>query len=174
MTSELEIEERRIIRRRQERISPPSEGVLSPKFLETKTKPHVPFAGRVYGEICYYISLIGLVIGIIGCVMAINGYTVMKSERMITEMWKGKTIQRVWQDAGGMEVPHNGYWFTQYFPKGDAVAELGITIIALAAIGGMMGIGVVLFSDKNYLYLTFTIIVFLIMLSTMTGVLRVR
>ncbi len=147
---------------------------ISPKFSNPTTQPPVPFAGRVYGEISFYIAIIGLLIGIVGSIISLTGYSTMNSRAMIRELWQGKNIEQVWNGAGEMSVPHDGYWFTRYLPKGDAVAELGITFIAMAAIGGMMGVAVTLFSKKDYLYLTFTLVVFLIMMSTMTGILRVR
>ncbi len=160
--------------RMQDRKKGGSSAPISPRFSEPTTLPSVPFVGRVYGEIAFYLAILGLLIGIVGSAIALSGYSTMNTRKMIRELWQGKNIEQVWGGAGEISVPKNGYWFTDFLPKGDAVAELGITVIAMAAIGGMMGVAVVLFTKKDYLYLVFTLVVFLIMMSTMTGILRVR
>ncbi len=145
----------------------------SPTFYDSKEKPHPPYEGILYGEITFWIALFGMAICILGLCMSISGYDLLNTKTMVNELWAGKDIKTIWEQ-GNINKPDNGYWFIKYLPKGDAVIELGITIISLAAIIGMTTLSVYNLKKKNWIYFLMATIVLLIMLSTMTGALRVR
>lgn len=149
-----------------------NEKIISPKFYPPKEKPVPPISGRVYGEVAYWIAIIGLVIGIVGMGMSIAGNSLMDPTKMINDLWAKKSIEKVWEDAAGISAPKTGFWFKDYLSKGDAIAMLGIVVIAMAAILGMWACAVVNFTrEKDTLYSVFATIVGIIMILSMSGVL---
>ncbi len=151
-----------------------NEELISPKFYPPDEKPVPPISGRVYGEVAYWIAIIGLVIGIIGMGMTIAGNSLMNPTKMVNALWAKKSIEKVWEDAAGISAPKTGFWFKDYLSKGDAIAMLGIVVIAVAAIVGMWACAVVNFiKERDTLYSVFATIVGIIMILSMSGALKV-
>jgi len=139
-----------------------------------KKRPKPPFVGVIYGEITYWITLVGLIIGIVGIAISLTGSCVMDASKMITLLWEGKTIEEIWKEAANQEVPH-GHWYLEKLSYGDAIAMLGIAIMSIAAVIGMWASALIsLIRDKDIIYGVFAMIVAIILLLCVAGIIALK
>ena len=137
-------------------------------------KPKAPFVGIVYGEITYWVTIAGLIIGTIGIVISLIGSSVMDTSKMVTYLWEGKSIEEIWKEAAGQEVPH-GHWYLKKLSYGDAIAMLGIAVMSIAGVIGMWASAIIaLVKDKDKLYGSLAVIVAVILLLCAAGVIAVK
>lgn len=144
---------------------------VSPVFLPPDERPEPPLSGRAYGEIAYWIALVGLVIGITGLGLSFTGNTLMDSTEMVNDLWAKKDIEALWKDAADRPMPESGFWFLNYLTAGDGLAMLGIAIISTGAIIGMWAMAAVKFvKAKDILFAVFAVIVGIVMLLSAAGI----
>lgn len=134
-----------------------------------ESPPPPPLPGLVYGEITYWIAVIGMVVGIIGVVMSFTGTNIMNPQDMINSLWAGDEIGQVWQEAAGQERPH-GAWYLSNFGKGDVIAMLGIVVMSASAVVGMWASTIVTFiKERDIPYAIMALIVAIILLAASLG-----
>lgn len=134
--------------------------------------PKPPVAGVIYGNICYWIVLVGILVAIVGMVMyfASDGY--FDKEILLDGLWGGEVIEGIWADAAGVEdVPH-GHWYlsTSLLSNGDVVAMLGIAICCVAAVVGMWGALVGTVRSRERLYAVLALIIAVILTLSAVGI----
>lgn len=137
-------------------------------------KPEAPFVGVIYGEITYWITLVGLIIGIVGMVISLGGSSVMDTSKMVTHLWEGKTIEEIWKESADQEMP-GGHWYLERLSCGDAIAMLGIAVMSIAAVIGMwVSTVITLARDRDTIYGVLAVIVAVILLLCAAGVIALR
>ena len=137
-------------------------------------RPEPPLVGVIYGEITYWITLVGLIVGIVGIAISLAGNSIMDTSKMITLLWEGKTIEEIWKEAANQEVPH-GHWYLEKLSYGDAIAMLGIAIMSIAAVIGMWASAIIaLIRDKDILYGILALIVAVILLLCAAGIIALK
>jgi len=140
----------------------------------SEKKPEVPFVGVIYGEITYWITLAGLIIGIIGIAISLAGSSVMDTSKMVTCLWEGKSVKEIWKEAAGQEIPH-GHWYLKKLSYGDAIAMLGIAVMSIAGVVGMWASAVIFLArDRDKLYGALAVIVAVILLLCAAGVIALK
>jgi len=123
-----------------------------------KKGPKPPPAGVVYGDFAYWITIIGMVIGILGMVMYLAGAKSFSDPTsLISHLWAGHDLHTIWEESAG-EVVH-GHWYLGKLSYSDALAMLGIAICCLAAIFGTWGAAFTMLrgKEKQYLYVLFSL-----------------
>lgn len=139
-----------------------------------ESPPPPPLPGLVYGEIAYWIVVIGMVVGIIGVVMSFTGTNIMDPQDMINSLWAGDDVNEVWQEAAGQESPH-GAWYLSNFGKGDVIAMLGIVVMSASAVVGMWASTIVTFiKERDIPYAVMALIVSIILLAAASGIISIQ
>jgi hypothetical protein len=113
-------------------------------------KPKAPLAGLIYGEIVYWGVLAGSLIVIIGSVLAFLGDNFVSVSYWMTSVWKGETVEQVWQGATGA-LP-NGHWYLSRLTTGDGLTALGISLGVFSVAPALLLAGAALYREKEWLY----------------------
>jgi hypothetical protein len=141
--------------------------------------PKAPLAGIVYGQIAYWMVLLGMIIILAGAIMCLSSNSNVNGTSVITELWKGDTMSEVWETCAGISGPLHGYWYLQALTGGEKIAMLGITISCLASVLGMWGASMTMLYNPgrmrvspNMLYFLFALIVTVILTLSALGIVR--
>lgn len=102
--------------------------------MEEKPKP--PIVGIVYGEAAYWITVLGMIIGIIGAGIYLSGSGLMSPEFM-EDLLKGEDHHTLWKKYSEIEELPEGHWYINYITYGDSIAMLGIVICSIAGVIGI-------------------------------------
>lgn len=126
--------------------------------------PKSPITGVIYGQICYWIVLVGILVAIVGMIMYFTSDGYFNQEILLDGLWDGKVVDDIWAGAAGVDIPH-GHWYMSLslLSHGDVVAMLGIAICCFAAVIGMWGalVGAVRSGERLYAVLALIIAVIL-------------
>ena len=136
--------------------------------------PKPPIAGVIYGRICYWIVIIGIIVSVVGMIMyfASDGY--VNEEKLLDSLWAGDEVEDVWKNAAGVEETPHGHWYFSYLEHGDVIAMLGIAICCVAAVIGMWGALIGAIRSGERVYTVFAAIVAAILTLSAIGVLRLE
>ncbi|AEA46460.1 DUF1634 domain-containing protein [Archaeoglobus veneficus] len=136
--------------------------------------PKPPLAGVVYGEIAYWMVIVGMVIAIAGSFIYLTSGGYVDSECLLAHLWAGADVHTIWEECAGIdEVPH-GHWYLGMLGYGDAIAMLGIAIACLAAVVGMWGSVAAMFKEKEMLFAVFALVVAVILTLAAMGVITLK
>jgi len=144
--------------------------------MTEQEKPQALLSGVIYGEITYWVTLIGMVIATIGMILYfIIGNQFFDANTMINELWAGKDAATIWEDAAGTKVIH-GHWYLTKLAFTDAIAMLGLGLCCLAAVFGSWGsvIGMIANKEKPYLFLVFAIIIAVLLTCSAAGLISLH
>jgi len=133
--------------------------------------PKPLLSGVIYGECVYWISIIGMLIGIIGMVLYFfGGKHFFDAETVISGLLSGKSATVIWQEAAGRESLH-GHWYLHQLSYSDAIAMLGIGICCLSAVVGVWGafLGMVIKKERPYFYWIFALILGILLILAAMG-----
>ncbi|MFW6127825.1 MAG: DUF1634 domain-containing protein [Halobacteriota archaeon] len=151
--------------------------------MKEEERPKPPMAGVIYGEIAYWIILVGTVIAIIGLAI----YLVAPSEEVAVEkgcflenLWAGCESEggravgcdadTIWERCSSMDRPH-GHWYIGYLGYGDGLAMAGIAIGCMAAVVGMWGASIGMIRRKEIVYIILSLLVAIILTLSAAGLL---
>lgn len=154
--------------------------------MKEEERPKPPIAGVIYGEIAYWIIIVGTVIAIIGLAL----YLVAPSENVIVEkscllenLWAGCTSETggsigcdastIWERCSPMHMPH-GHWYIGYLSSGDGIAMAGIAIGCLAAVVGMWGAFIGMLRSKETVFIILSLVVAIILTASAAGLLSIH
>ena len=105
--------------------------------MEKDKAPTPPREGIVYGEVAYWLLLVGVIIAMVGSVvyMASQGY--VDKTCLLDNLWRGSDCLTIWRECAGVSGTPEGHWYLSVLPQPDAIAMVGISISCLAAVFGM-------------------------------------
>lgn len=131
--------------------------------ITTDKAPKPPVAGILYGEIAYWVAIVGVLIAIVGIVVYLVSGGYLDKTSLCPALWRGETARAIWKECGGVAgVPHN-YWFLGRLGKGDCLAMLGIAVACLAGVVGMWRVVFGLLRNKGGIYILFAFIIAVIL-----------
>ena len=141
--------------------------------MKKDTVPKPPAAGIIYGEIAYWLVLLGVVIAIVGLAiyMVTDGF--VNKEAMLGSLWDGADVNAVWEQSSGVNEAPQGHWYLRFL-SGDAVAMVGIAIASLAAVIGMWGAFFGMVRSKGGIYIFFALTVAVVLTLSALGIISLK
>jgi len=144
--------------------------------------PEVPVAGVVYGQIAYWILLLGLIVALVGSVICMVSGSNSGGSTELDYVWRGDTVVAIWESCAGFATPPSGHWYLQALPHGDGVSMLGIAISCVAAVLGMWGASLTMLRRSiqqthdrlTRLYFLFALIIAVILTLSAVGILALE
>lgn len=139
---------------------------------ETDNRTDAPLFGIVYGEIVYWIAVVGVVVGITGVAMHLsNAGSQESSVQALDALWAGKSAAEIWgadADTEGM-----GHWYLKELRTGNGLAMLGVAMCCAAAVFGLFGGCIAMFTSRGrepVLYMILAVIVLVLLSLSVIGV----
>ena len=141
--------------------------------MEKDKAPKPPIAGIIYGEITYWVLLLGVIIAIVGIAiyMATDGF--VNKEALLDNLWQGADVDAIWEKSSSVNEAPQRHWYLRFL-SGDAIAMVGIAVASLAAVFGMWGALVGQVRSKAGIYIIFTLIVAVILTLSALGVISLE
>ena len=147
-----------------------------------KKKPgvlNVPAAGIIYGQITYWLVLVGMVVTLAGSIMCMVPGDDAGTSNLFNLLWQGDSAETIWESCTSVEGPRQGYWYLRMLPAADGVAMLGIAVCGIAAVVGMWGASAAVLRDRqgtglslNRLYFVFALVVAVVLTLSALGILK--
>ena len=132
--------------------------------------PKAPKAGVLYGRICYWIVLIGILVSIIGIGIYFTSDGCVDRESLWQGIWDGNEKEVLWENnCTGEDVPE-GHWYFGHLGDGDGLAMLGVAICSIAAVLGIWAAFIQMVREKEKVYSVFALIVAVILTLGATGI----
>ena len=137
-------------------------------------RPKPPLSGIAYGEVAYWMTLIGVIISIVGMGMYFTaGTNYINSQCLLSSLWESKDAHTIWEECAG-GVPH-GHWYLHKLDSGDGVAMLGIALSCLAAVIGVwLSFATMIKDREKALFIVFSFIVAVILTASALGILSLK
>ena len=114
-------------------------------------KPVAPFAGIVYGDLVYWITIVATFVVLAGSVITFvttNNY--IDPAYMLSAVWEGKTVEEIWQGATGA-LP-NGHWYLPHLTTGNGMTAGGLALGVFSVIPAIIGAAIFLFKQGEKLF----------------------
>ena len=141
--------------------------------MERDKAPKPPSGGIIYGEIAYWLVLIGVIIAIVGSVIYMTSDGFVNKEAMLESLWDGADVDTVWEKSSSLDEAPQGHWYLRRL-SGDTVAMFGIALACLAAVVGMWGALFGMVRSKGGIYIIFTLIIALVLTLSALGVISLK
>lgn len=141
--------------------------------METNGPPRPPVVGIVYGNIAYWLALVGVLITIIGSVIYLLSGGYFDKASLLENLWKGGDVSAIWKESTGVSVVPHGYWYLGGLVHGDCIAMLGIAVACAAGVIGMWGVLFSLLHGKRNIYIIFALMVAVILTLSASGIITV-
>lgn len=132
--------------------------------------PRPPREGIVYGEIAYWLLIIGVLIAIVGSVIYMASHGYIDKTHLLAALWRGEDIHTIWRECVGVSAAPEGRWYLSVLPQPDAIAMVGISVSCLAAVFGMWGAFVQMVRSRGRLYLILALIIAVILTLSALGI----
>ena len=145
-------------------------------MTEEKSYQKPLLSGLIYGEIAYWVALLGMAVSIVGIILYLIGVNqFFEPQTLLNELFAGKDVTTIWHDAADSHVMH-GHWYLQVLAKSDAIAMLGIGICCFAGVLGAWGstIGMIVNKEKPYIFLVFALIISIILAMSAGGLISIH
>ena len=147
----------------------------------TNNVAEVPLSGKFYGEIAFWFAITGSLIGIIGIVLYLSGFSSVSDPQLVLDtMLNGASKDQVWKTAAGNNAM-SSHWYLMHLKKSDALALLGISIACLGAVAGMWGafIGMLISKKEKErgmytLYVTLVLIMAVLLTLSAAGIISIH
>ena len=140
----------------------------------SQEKPKPPLSGIVYGEVAYWMALVGVIISIVGMGMYFTSETnYVNSKCLLSSLWAGKDAHTIWEECA-KNVPHS-HWYLEKLNTGDGVAMLGIALSCLAAVIGVWLSFLTMLKEKErVLFVAMSFIVAAILTASALGIISLK
>lgn len=127
------------------------------KAVQEDEKPVVPVAGVVYGDIIYWCTIIATIVVLIGTVVTFTSTSnYIDPAYLLSEIWKGKTVDEIWTGAVGS--PPDGHWYLSVLSTGNGLTAAGIALGVFGVTPAILGAAYMLFKEKSILFGSLAII----------------
>ena len=136
--------------------------------------PKPPIAGIIYGRICFWIVMAGILVAIVGMIMYFVSDGYFNEGCLLESLWEGKDVETIWHECAGVSSVPQGHWYFSLLSHGDVIAMLGIAITAVAAVFGMWGAFIGTIRSGERLFALFALIVAVILTLSAIGVLKLE
>jgi hypothetical protein len=131
-------------------------------------------AGVIYGEIVFWMMLVGIVIAVAGLTIYIvyGGY--FNSANLLDLLWRGSDSLTIWQEVGNVSQPLPWYSCLKMLSKGDMLAVLGLAVAGTAAVFGTWGAFLGMLRTSSKIYMLFTLVIAVILTLSAVGILKLH
>ena len=140
------------------------------------TKPDMPKAQIIYGEVMYWLCLIAAAICTIGPVISIwlVDNNVLNPHYVFAALWEGQSAEAIWNTAG--DGFPGGHFFLENITKGDGLTQFGVALGSIAALPALFFAGIAYLQEKprNYLYATLSLWVILLIAFAALGIISLK
>jgi len=117
------------------------------KEIEKRPKP--PMLGAIYGEVVFWIVILGITIGIIGTIWHLSGGAhIMDPKDLLSRIWKGETPKEIWEVNKGSKITYED-WDVHKLTFSDGLASFGVGTCCLAAFFGIWGTAISMVSRSK-------------------------
>ena len=114
-------------------------------------RPVAPKAGIIYGDIIYWGTVIATIVVIIGSVITfVATFENIHPGYLMTSIWQGKNVEEIWVGAVGAQP--DGHWYLDHLSTGNGITAAGIALGVFSVIPGIIGAGIVLFREREWVY----------------------
>ena len=76
--------------------------------------PKPPISGVIYGTICYWIVIVGILVAIVGMSMYFISGGCFDTEILLDSLWEGKVVEEVWAEASCVGHMPEGHWYLKF------------------------------------------------------------
>ena len=137
---------------------------------ENRSVPKPPSAGVIYGEIAYWVAMIGITIALIGSTiyLLLGGY--FNETSLFDCLWEGDTTDTIWSNCVGVASAPHGFWYLHRLGEGDCLAMLGVSVACIAAAIGMWSVAFMMMRKKDNIFAIFSLIVAVILTMGVMGI----
>jgi len=137
---------------------------------ERNNAPKPPVAGIVYGEIAYWVAMLGITVALIGSTIyqAFGGY--FNETSLFDCLWEGDSTNTIWSQCAGVASAPHGFWYLHRLWQGDCLAMLGVSLACIAAAIGMWVVVFILMRKKDNIFAIFSLIVAVILTMGVLGI----
>jgi hypothetical protein len=134
--------------------------------------PKPPISGVIYGTICYWIVIVGILVAIVGMSMYFISGGCFDTEILLDSLWEGKVVEEIWAEASCVGHMPEGHWYLNLdlLSHGDVLAMLGIAIVCIAAVVGMWGASVGTIISRERFYTVLALVIAVILTLSVIGV----
>jgi hypothetical protein len=135
------------------------------------SRPEIPVAGIVYGEVVYWLTVLGSVIAIIGATAAMFGAdNYLDPSQVFSAIWEGQTTVDIWEGTVGA-VPR-GHWYLPRLGAGDALAMFGLAVGVFSVIPALIASAIALFRKRQLLFGALAIVAAVLCITSCLGVIE--
>ena len=140
--------------------------------MSAMTRPKMPRAQIIYGEIVYWITIVSAIICMIGPVIAMSSVdnNVLNPHYLFVAIFEGKTAETIWQELGG-GFP-GGHFYLSHFTYGDGFTQFGLALGCGVAFWGLLATAILYLSERTYLYVFLSLWVALLVFLSASGIVR--
>jgi hypothetical protein len=148
--------------------------------------PKPPVAGVIYGRICYWLVIVGIIIALVGMIIYFVSDGYFDRDCLLDSLWDGHEVEEIWEgdcvaaadgDGHAEEEAHispHGHWYLKMLSHGDGIAMLGIAICCFAAVIGMWGATIGTIRSGERIYALFALIVAVILTLSAIGIIQLE
>ncbi len=140
------------------------------------TKPDMPQAQIVYGEVIYWLCIVAAAICTIGPIISLwyVDNNVLNPHFVFAALWEGQSAQDIWNTAG--DGFPGGHFFLQYISTGDGFTQFGVALGSIAALPALFMAGLAYLREKprNNLYAIMSLWVMLLIAFSAVGILAMK
>ena len=144
------------------------------ELVDKESAPKPPIAGIIYGRICYWVVMRGILVAIIGMIMYFTSDGYFNEECLLDGLWEGDSVETIWEECAGATHVPEGHWYLSLLSHGDVIAMLGIAITAFAAVIGMWGAFLGTIRSGERLFALFALIVAIILTASAIGIIQLE
>ena len=131
-------------------------------------RPVVPFAGIVYGDIIYWITIVATGVVLIGSVITfVTTDNYIDATYLLSSIWQGKNVEQIWVGAVGAQP--NGHWYLSRLSTGSGLTAAGIALGVASVIPAIIGAAYILLRERQRLFGTLAIIAAIITTAAAIG-----
>ena len=141
--------------------------------MERDKAPKPPLAGIIYGEIAYWILLIGMMVAVVGSGIYLYSGGYVDATCLLNHLWQGADTHTIWEECAGVKEIPQGHWYLGMLHQADAIAMLGIAIGSVAAVFGMWGAFIGILRSREKMYIVFALIIAVILTLSALGVITI-
>ena len=138
--------------------------------MRTVEAPKMPRANNVYGAIVYWVTIASCLICMVGPVLSVAypDNNTLNPYKLFNAIFEGKDAKTVWEEVGG-GFP-GGHFYLKNFTQGDGFTQFGLALGCSVALWALIATAVAYFADRNYLYVSLSIWVAIMVALSMVGI----
>lgn len=116
-----------------------------------ESRPEPSPAGVAYGDLIYWITILGTVLTLIGTLISFittNNY--IQPSYLLSVIWQGQSVEQIWQGGAG-SVP-NGHWYLDHLSHGDGLTMAGIALGVFSVLPAILVASWVMLREKQQIF----------------------